>query len=91
MAFSSLINNNGVANLAGVKKVVTGTFTQASGDTGGDVVTGLRRVEFFSAQPTGTAVIANQIVVNETFPAETGNITIVTNAGNTGNWLAYGE
>lgn len=91
MAFSSSANSNGVANIAGIKKVVTGTFTQASGDTGGDVKTGLRRVEFFSAQPTGTAVIANQIVVNETFPTDTGDITIVTNAGNSGNWIAYGE
>jgi hypothetical protein len=91
MALTSTINNNGVANIAGVKKVVTGTFTQVSIDTGGDIETGLRRVEHFTIQEIGTAVVANKSVVNETFPTATGSITIVTDAGVTGVWRAEGE
>ena len=91
MAFTSTINNNGVPNLAGIKKVVTGTFLNDDGSTGGDIQTGLRRVENFQLQHTGSAVVASAPVVNESFPTATGDITIVTVANTAGVWRAEGE
>lgn len=91
MAFTSTINNNNIPNLAGVKKVVTGTFANDDGSTGGDIETGLRRIEYFALQHTGTAVVASAPVVNETFPTTVGNMTVVTVANTSGVWIAYGE
>lgn len=91
MAFTSTINNNSVPNLAGVKKVVSGTFANDSGSTGGDIATGLRRVESFEIQHTGSAVVASAPVVNESFPTATGDITVVTVADTAGIWRAEGE
>ena len=91
MAFTTTINNNGVPNIVGTKKIVTGTFTNTGGSTGGDIDTGLKLVEFFDAKPTGASVTANEITLNETFPASTNEITIVTGANVDGVWIAYGE
>lgn len=76
----------------GNKKVKFGTYTNGSGDTGGDVVTGLSVVEHFQLQPKGSAVIATASVVNETFPLQnsTGAVTIVTADNEDGYWMAYG-
>ena len=75
----------------GTKKVVTGTFTNTSGSTGGDVVTGLRKVDFISCQHTGAAAIASAPSANETFPLASGDVTIVTTADADGIWFAVGE
>jgi hypothetical protein len=91
MAFTSTINNNGASDIAGTKRIVTGTFENTSGTAGGDIATGLRRVEFFSAQHTGSAVVASAPVANETFPLSSGVVTIVTVADADGIWFAYGE
>lgn len=91
MAFTSTIMNNSVPNIVGVKKIVTGTFANTAGSTGGDVLTGLRRVESFEMTHTGSAVVASAPVANESFPTATGDITIVTVADTAGVWTAYGE
>ena len=87
MAFEYTVEGKTVM---GNKRVHFGTFTNGGGDSGGDIVTGLRRVEFISLQHTGAAAIASAPVVNETIPATTGTMTIVTTAGADGVWWAMG-
>ena len=74
----------------GDRRVVIGTFTNGSGDTGGDVKTGLNRVDVFIAQPTGSSVTSNQVTVNESFPLAGGDVTIVTDDNVDGIWIAIG-
>ena len=67
----------------GNKKVVYGTFTNGVADTGGAIATGLRSIEF----PAGTAnsgVEAVQCAVSG------GTLTVTTNAGVDGYWMAIG-
>lgn len=87
MAFVSAITQRGVM---GNKKYAMGTFTNASGDTGGNIETGLTVCEFMSLQSTGTAVIANAPVINEAFPAAGNAVTIVTTDNEDGIWFALG-
>lgn len=91
MTFSYTVNNNGIPEFMGRKKVVTGTFTCEGGDTGGDIDTGLRRVEFFQIQETGGSVASNASVANESFPLDSGTVTIVTDDGQDGIWRAEGD
>lgn len=88
MAFSSTITETTVF---GNKRVAYGTFTNGGSDTGGDIETGLNRVDFIHLQVTGSAVDANSPAVNETFPLASGNVTIVTTADTDGIWVAYGN
>lgn len=74
----------------GNMRMVGGTFTGSGATAGGDISTGLNRVEFFSIQETGSSVQANKSVVNETFPCG-GDVTIVTDAAADGVWLAIGR
>lgn len=69
----------------------TGTFTNAGGETGGEVVTGLRRVMFAKLQHTGNAVVASAPSINEAFPDAPGSLTIVTVDGADGLWFAIGK
>lgn len=91
MAFSSTINEDGIPEFFGRKKFVSGTFTNGAADEGGDIATGLRRVIAFVVQQTGSAVTTGCPVVNETFPLESGTVTIVTDADADGIWYAIGE
>jgi len=75
----------------GNKKVVWGTFTNAGGDTGGDIKTGLNTVDFIQLQHTGSAVVTDVPVPNETFPMSSGDVTIVTVDGADGIWWAQGD
>lgn len=90
MAFASNILGQTVM---GNKTVMWGEWTNGGGDTGGDIATGLRHVDFLTMELYAAAVVANNPVVNEThtdtvLPASP---TIVTNAGDDGRWLAIGE
>jgi hypothetical protein len=87
MAFSSAIIGTSVM---GNKKVTWGTFTDGSGDTGGNIDTGLISCESMFLQSGGTAVIASAPVINETLPVAGGAVTIVTADGEDGTWLAFG-
>ncbi len=88
MAFSFTITRQTVE---GDRKVVYGTFTNAGGTTGGDITTGLRVVEDFQMQHTGSAVVTDVPVANETFPLTGGTaVTIVTVANTAGLWRAEG-
>lgn len=74
----------------GNKRMSVGTYASAGGSTGGDVTTGLRVVEEFFAMPTGSAVVADDPVYNETLPLVDTAVTIVTTANSSGNWMAIG-
>ena len=87
MAFSYTVDQK---SIMGNKRVHMGTYANAGGSTGGDIVTGLRRVEFMSLQPTGAAVIASAPSVNETIPLSSGSVTIVNTADKSGVWMAVG-
>lgn len=71
--------------------IIVGTFANSS-SAGGDVVTGLSRIEFFKIQPTGAAVNTNAAVVNETLPLAGGTVTVVTdNDSETYGFVAMGS
>lgn len=74
----------------GGKRIVTGRYNCAS-VTGGDIQTGLAVVDGFILTPKGAAVATNQSVYNETLPLVNtgGTITIVTDSGQEGSWLAW--
>ena len=71
--------------------LVTEITTPNSEDsTGGDIVTGLVSVDNFKIQATGSVVLTNSSVVNETFPLASGDVTIVTDADADGIFMAIG-
>lgn len=76
----------------GAKQHVYGIYVNDGGSTGGDITTYLNTVQQFFMQPWGSAVSANQPVVNETLPLTNTNgvVTVVTSANESGNWLAIG-
>lgn len=88
MAFSFTITRQ---TWEGDRKVVYGTFTNTGGSTGGDIVTGMQVVELIELQHTGSAVVSDAPVANETFPL-TGRtpVTIVTAADKSGLFRAVG-
>jgi len=78
----------------GSMAVSIGTFTNEAGDKGGNIATGLNRCYGLILQPGGATVAGNACVVNETFTAnglDGSAITIVTDDGVDGNWLAFGD
>jgi len=88
MTFS--VNNDGKF-VCGSKEVSYGRFTNAGGDTGGEVTTLMSSVDTFMLQHTGSAVTTNAPVANETFPLAKGAVTIVTDDGEDGLWIAIGK
>lgn len=88
MAFTYTVNPE--STLGGLK-IVTGTYTSAGGSTGGDIKTGLTNVLHVQLQPKGSAILANQPVVNETIPLAKGDVTIVTTANEVGTFIAAGN
>jgi hypothetical protein len=87
MAFTFTKDNETVE---GNLRITSGTYTSAGGSTGGDIYTGLQRVNGLLLQQKGAAVVASQAVVNETFP-RVDPVTIVTVANGTGYWEAWGS
>jgi hypothetical protein len=88
MTFAFTLDNR---SIQGNRRVHTGTFTNSAGGTGGDIVTGLNRVESFSLQHKGSTATTNIHVVNETLPSTTGTMTIVSDADKSGFWRAVGR
>lgn len=95
MAFSSArisLNDEEQPERQGRKKVTHGTFTNTAGSTGGNIDTGLDKVDHIKLQYTGSAVIATAPAINETMPSENGSaMTIVTTADADGIWKAVGQ
>lgn len=87
MAFISTITGK---SKLGPLEIRTGTYTSNSSSTGGDIDTGLKGVKAVFLQPKGTAILANQPVVNETLPKTGADVTIVTTADEIGTWIAVG-
>ena len=77
--------------IIGNKRLVWGTYTNGSGDTGGDIDTSLSRVEMINLQHTGTAVSTGAPAINETLPMSSGVVTIVTDDNSDGIWFAIGR
>lgn len=88
MAFVYEVSQRGVS--VGNRRWAWGTYACTGGTTGGDVKTGLNRVEMFVPIVGGSAVDADAPAVNETLPLASGDVTIVTTANSTGYWLAIG-
>jgi hypothetical protein len=88
MSFASAIIGR---NFSGPKARTFGTFTNAGGDTGGNIDTGLRMCESIKLTHTGAAVVASAPSVNETLPVAGNAITIVTVDGADGLWEAIGD
>jgi len=87
MAFTSTVLKQTVF---GDLRVVAGTYVNTSGSTGGDIATGLTVVGLVTLQPYGAAV-GSAPFVNETLGAIPATAcTIVTNANESGIWMAYG-
>tara|TARA_B100001287_G_scaffold101113_1_gene85076 strand:- start:345 stop:611 length:267 start_codon:yes stop_codon:yes gene_type:complete len=88
MAFSFTIENEQI--LEGNMRIVYGTWN-ADSVTGGELVTGLSRVDVCILGHTGSATEAAVAVVNETLPLASGSVTIVTTSGDTGTFMAIGQ
>ena len=88
MAFAYTKDGQGTL---GHKRFCYGTYT-CTAVTGGDVITDLSTVEGFLLTPKGSSVATNQSVYNETLPLSNagGAVTIVTDSGQAGSWLAWG-
>jgi len=86
MVFSSSILKKYVF---GNRRIHVGSWNSAL-VTGGDIGTGLKRVEILIPFFKGSAVEADNVVVNETFPLASGSVTIVCSSGDTGYWFAIG-
>jgi len=71
--------------------ILHGRFTNAGGDTGGNIATGLKRIFFCGLQYNKSSVIDNTPSVNETFPFAGSDVTIVTDDGEDGTYLIIGE
>lgn len=88
MAFSFTIENEQI--LEGNMRIVYGTWN-ADSVTGGEIVTGLGRVDVCLLGHTGSATEAAVAVVNETLPLASGSVTIVATSGDTGTFIAIGQ
>jgi hypothetical protein len=88
MAFESAITQRPIA--VGNRRWAWGTYTNGSGDTGGNIDTGLRMCENLFLQPCGSAVIATAPVINEDFPVDGSAVTVVTSDDEDGIWWAIG-
>lgn len=86
MAFTFTKDNESVL---GDLRLASGTYTSTGAGTGGDIYTGLQQVSGMMLQQKGSAVVASQAVINETFP-KADPITIVTAANGAGYWQAFG-
>lgn len=77
----------------GNKVFAYGTFASSGGDTGGDIYTGLDRVNCMFFSGSGAAVVADFPAINETFTQAglADGITIVTTANAEGYWFAFGS
>jgi hypothetical protein len=87
MAFISAITEKTVF---GNKRIHKGTFENTGGSTGGDIETGLQRVDFIHLQHSGASAVASAPAVNETLPLVGGAVTIVTTGDADGYWSAEG-
>lgn len=82
MAFSYTKNK---MTVAGSWRRVSGTFTNADTDVGGDVVTGLK-----TAKAYGAAITSHTDAANVKITESSGTLTLVCQEGVDGVWWAEG-
>lgn len=82
MAFSSSVTTS---TIAGNKRLVFGTFTNADTDSGGSITTGLKVVDWFGLFPTSHVGATDAKVT-----ISAGTVTLVTDNGLDGTWMAIG-
>lgn len=88
MAFAYTVERTpagGKQTVVGDLRFVWGTFTNGVADTGGDIVTGLRKCQVYGATVT---TAANAFILVES--ATAGTLTITTTANDDGIWWAMG-
>ena len=73
----------------GNRKLVYGSWTSPNA-TGGNISTGLKRVDICVISHKGSSVTADSAVINETFPLAGGDVTIVCTSGDSGYYIAIG-
>lgn len=86
MAFASSTTTQPGPAVIGPYRLISGTYTNAAGDTGGAITSGLNVLVWASAICTSH--------VGSQMPKVTisgGTITIVTEDGADGNWIAIGR
>jgi hypothetical protein len=88
MTVTTTVTGKGVF---GSKKWRCGTYSAS--DTGGDIATGLKIIEFIDVQAGGASIVADAPTVNETLPLKgtAGAVTIIVTNATTGFWLAIGK
>ena len=87
MAFTSTITKR---DATAKHRVHFGTFASTGSGTGGDIETGLEKVIHITFAVEASSV-GNSPVVNETLPCDGNAVTIVTDADETGTWMAWGR
>ena len=86
MAFSTTTSTQPGPAVVGPYKLITGTWTQAAGDVGGTISTGL------SAIVLPSVWVTSHVGTQEPkFTVSGGSITIVTSDGVSGGWSAIGR
>ena len=91
MAFSQSVTNNTVM---GNMRVVTGTFTNATDDKGGDITTGLKYIQSADVQITSHVDAATpKVFLNQTNAgvATDGTLGLLTQEGVDGTWQVKGK
>ena len=85
MAFTSAVD---FINVSGGRRIATGTWTNASGDTGGTLKTGLKFINTFVW--SATSHVGGEVVKVTKNDGTPGNVTIVTSDNVDGDWIAMG-
>jgi len=86
MAFSSTVD---VMNVSGGRRMTAGTWTNAAGDTGGTINTGLKHCNIFVW--SNNSHIGGEVVkVSKNPSGSPGSVTIVTSDGIDADWFAFG-
>lgn len=87
MAFSSTVTQRPIA--FGNKRMCWGTW-DGGGETGGNINTYLKKVEFMSVSAAGSSIVADAPTINETFPCDGSAVTIIVTSDTDGYWFAVG-
>ncbi|MFA5306644.1 MAG: hypothetical protein WC365_04290 [Candidatus Babeliales bacterium] len=88
MTFTSTVTDKVIA---GDLCMVYGTYVNDTGSTGGNIDTNIDSCLFIKLQPVGASAQLLSTSVDETFPCDGKAVTVVTNADESGTWIAFGH
>lgn len=74
----------------GGAKVVTGTWTVTGATATGEITTGLGTINYIQAAIYAASTASALPAFNETFPFDSGAVTLIATSGTTGGWVAIG-